>query len=342
MSKEKLNKKQKDRILKHQNSIIDNFKIESLNHGLVITHFGEFIELIKTDSNKNILSQEKIRCHLRGKITNIVCGDFVLWQESIDDEGNGVIEALLERDSLLLRPRPYRDPKPVAANIEQIIVVISPVPEPITNLLDRFLIAAKEANIDTYIVINKMDIINDFIKQKKELKEIKSLYVSLGYKVLLYSAHNKNKENKEFLDILKDKTSILVGQSGVGKSSIINSLIEDDKSRVSQISLSNQKGCHTTTSTILHQLNISGQQKKSAIIDSPGIREFGLWHLDQKNIIDGLPEFKEESLKCKFRDCNHEDSYGCALFEAIDTGKISPSRVRSYKHIMSSIKSKGK
>ena len=342
MSKEKLNKKQKDRILKHQNSIIDNFKIENLNHGLVITHFGEFIELIKIDSNKNILSQKKIRCHLRGKITNIVCGDFVLWQECVDDEGNGVVEALLERDSLLLRPRPYRDPKPVAANIDQIIVVISPLPEPITNLIDRFLIAAKEANIDTHIVINKMDIIDDHIEQKKELKEIKSLYISLDYKVLLYSAHNKNKKNKEFLNILKDKTSILVGQSGVGKSSIINSLINDDKSRVSQISLSNQKGCHTTTSTSLHQLNISGQQKKSAIIDSPGIREFGLWHLDQKNIIDGLPEFKEESLKCKFRDCNHEDSYGCALFEAIEKGKINPSRVRSYKHIMSSIKSKGK
>lgn len=340
MSKQKLNKQQKNRIFKLQTSIVNNYKATNLNHGLVINHFGEFIELIKTDPDRNILSQKKIRCHLRGKITDIVCGDFVLWQDSIDDENNGVIEALLDRNSLLSRPRPYQDPKPVAANIDQIIIVISPVPEPITNLIDRFLIAAKDASINTAIVINKIDIFDNNHKQKEELKEIELLYISLGYKVFLYSSYKKIKENQNFLNILKNKTSILVGQSGVGKSSIINNLIKDEKSRVSNISSSNKKGCHTTTSTMLHQLDISGQQKKSAIIDSPGIREFGLWHLNKKNIIDGLPEFKEESLKCKFRDCNHEGSFGCALHEAIEKGKINPSRVRSYKHIMSSIKNK--
>ena len=340
MSSRKLNKQQKKRINKFQNFVIDNYKVTDLNHGLVINHFGEFIELIKTDSKRNIISQLRIRCHLRGKITDVVCGDFVLWQDSVDDENNGVIEAILERNSLLCRPRPYQNPKPVAANIDEIIIVISPIPEPITNLIDRFLIAAEEADISTSIVINKIDIFEENQKQKEILIELESLYMSLGYEVFRYTTYKKNKENQNFKNFLKNKTSILVGQSGVGKSSIINNLIKDEKSRVSNISLSNKKGCHTTTSTMLHQLSISHEKKNSAIIDSPGIREFGLWHLNQKNIINGLPEFREETLKCKFRDCNHEKSPGCALNDAIEKGKINPSRVKSYKHIMSSIKNK--
>jgi ribosome biogenesis GTPase len=331
MSKRKLNKQQRKRIDDNMRSVANNDD-DQLSLGLVITHYGKEVDVASISTDGTLLASGKQRCHFRANLPTLVCGDKVKWRSAKENSATGVIESLLPRNTVIERPRPYQDPKPVAANIDLIVLVIAPAPEPITSLIDRYIIAAENADIPLAIVLNKMDLINE--QCGEDLEALLALYTSLDYPVYRFQALHNNSEalpdHNEFLNLLQQKTSILVGQSGVGKSSMINSLLDDSAAAVGDISSSNEKGRHTTTTSQMYFLN----HCSAAIIDSPGIREFGLWHLDTNDIIYGLREFRDYAAACKFRDCEHGVSQGCALQAAFDTGKISPSRIASYRHIL--------
>lgn len=351
MSKRKLNKQQRNRIASNQAAVTEEADTGDLLHGLVISHFGKEVEVLPLNADKSIAEQSTHRCHFRAKLPTIVCGDYVLWSLPPAHSTTGVIEALLDRRSLLQRPRPYQDPKPVAANIDAIFITLAPRPEPITSLIDRFLIAAENADIEACLLLNKQDLAPAGSEDAKMIDDILAVYTDLGYRVYRHSSLNHtsgrsssaanidaaNTGTEAFIDALQGKSSILVGQSGVGKSSIINSLSGEPSAKIGDISSSNDKGRHTTTTSQLYQLLGDDPSIASSIIDSPGIREFGLWHLSPDAILSGLPEFERYAMQCKFRDCHHGQSKGCELQAAIDRGDIHPSRISSYYHILDTL-----
>lgn len=347
MARRKLNKKQLNRIANNQ--LAKRQQDENLLLGLVTTHYGSEVDVIKINQAGHADKDIRQRCHFRANLPNIVCGDRVMWKPSSTSGEAGIIEALLDRHTLIERPRPYSDPKPVVANINTIILVISPKPEPIASLIDRYLIAAEIAGIEVIILLNKSDLLTGEINQKlnTEIDKLLNLYRSLDYPVFCSSTKNHStfnfdtpKESLTLKSLFIDKTSILVGQSGVGKSSIINTIVDNSGAATGSISSSHSKGRHTTTTAELyflkHNADDNVDSQDNAVIDSPGIREFGLWHLSEENIIDGLREFRHHAQACKFRDCEHGVSKGCALQIAFDNGTIHPSRVASYQHILNS------
>lgn len=351
MAKRKLNKQQRGRIADQHSATLAN--TGDCLAGIVATHYGSEVEIVAVQDSGAVRTDTVYRCHLRANLPAVVCGDRVLWRPAENTEQTGVVEALEPRSSVINRPRPYSEPKPVAANIDLIVLVIAPSPAPIINLLDRYLIAAENAGIEAALLINKIDLLADpgAGDALLELQNLAALYASLGYRIYYYQAGDTRVEpsNKlgsvakpfEVERVLSNKTSILVGQSGVGKSSIINKLCGRDLAATGHVSSANEKGRHTTTNAQLYflQHTQSGveagvqEQARSGIIDSPGIREFALWHLSHDDIIDGMREFREYANRCRFRDCEHGVSAGCALQRAFDDGLIHPSRIASYRHI---------
>ena len=242
----------------------------------------------------------------------------------------GVVVAQQDRHSVLSRPDPYGKLKPVAANIDQILLVIAPLPEPHANLIDRYLVAAQAVEIEPVILLNKMDLLTADAELQLAMDELLSIYPTLGYRVLHTSI--KDSGMAELHDTLRERTSVFVGQSGVGKSSLVNALLPDADIRVGALSESTQKGTHTTTTAQLLHLTCGG-----TLIDSPGIREFGLWHMSKEQVERGFREFLPLLGTCKFRDCQHEHEPGCAILAAAESGAVSERRRDSYRRIVASL-----
>jgi ribosome biogenesis GTPase len=267
-------------------------------------------------------------CLSRRNLPKLVCGDYVTWQPAGENEG--VIVGLQERKSLLSRPDYQNQLKPVAANIDQILVVIAPEPALDEDLINRYLVAAALTDIEPVLVLNKTDLLRDaqLIQLKNDALDV---YQTLGYKLIAASAKRET-HLKDLKHCLAHKTSIFVGQSGVGKSSLIKAIIPDADIRIGELSQASGLGKHTTTVTMLYHLN-----RPTAIIDSPGIREFGLGHASQPRIAYGFVEFRPFSGHCKFNDCTHQHEPGCAVLEAVKSGQISRRRYESYRRIVDSL-----
>jgi ribosome biogenesis GTPase / thiamine phosphate phosphatase len=286
--------------------------------GLITAHYGTQVAV---ESEPGV-SQ---RCHIRANIEGLVTGDRVVWCAG---EPTGVVVAQLERDSVLSRPDPYGKLKPVAANIDQILVVIAPYPEPHANLINRYLVASEVVGIEPVIVLNKTDLLDAELAARME--DLLAIYPTLGYRIL----HTSSKQGglDELHQALRERTSVFVGQSGVGKSSLVNVLLPEAELRVGALSENTQKGTHTTTTAQLFHLECGG-----SLIDSPGIREFGLWHMTREEVEQGFREFRDILGTCKFRDCQHEREPGCAILAALEAGVITSSRLESYRHIVASL-----
>jgi ribosome biogenesis GTPase len=229
----------------------------------------------------------------------------------------------------LKRPDPYTGLKPVAANIDQVVVVIAPQPTPYADLIDRYLVAAETAGIEPLLLLNKTDLL-DQPELKDTVDEVLEPYKALGYRVVQTSANRA--DLSALVRVLQDRVSVFVGQSGVGKSSLVNSLLPAAALRTSELSQYNQKGQHTTTTARLFHLPTGG-----VLIDSPGIREFGLWHMSRAELEQGFREFAPFLGVCRFRDCKHEAEPDCALLAAVDEGRISEARFRSYQILVDAL-----
>ena len=239
----------------------------------------------------------------------------------------GVVLKHHERLNLLQRPSPFNSGsnaknKAIAANIDQIVLVVSAIPVVPLSSIDRILVAAHEYDMDAIILLNKMD-----LEGSEELFENLKHYERMGYPLLRVSV--KTKEGlQELRDTLKDKCSVFVGQSGIGKSSLVNTLLPDAdyKAKIGALVRSANLGAHTTSSARLFHIPEGGR-----IIDSPGIRELGLWHLSESSIKAGFREIDALTKKCKFRNCRHtEDTLGCAVQQGVRDGVVHPDRLESY------------
>ncbi|XKM13119.1 small ribosomal subunit biogenesis GTPase RsgA [Orbaceae bacterium ac157xtp] len=293
--------------------------------GLVISRFGKVADV---ESEQG----EVFRCNIRRTLASIVTGDKVLWRQNRNSQINSVIEAVQPRHSELVRPDFYDGIKPVAANVDQIMIISAVVPELSLNIIDRYLVACEATKIKPVIVLNKIDLLNQ--TELDELSNTLQYYSNLGYEVLYLSC-----QNQQGLSNLKaklvDKTSILVGQSGVGKSSIINQLLPNlsTDALVGDVSANSGLGQHTTTTTKLYHLPSGGN-----IIDSPGIREFGLWHLEPEQVFSGFKEFYQFIPDCRFRDCNHATDPQCGLQNAVENKQIAPWRLDNYHKILQTMR----
>jgi ribosome biogenesis GTPase len=226
------------------------------------------------------------------------------------------------------RPGASGQLKPVAANIDLVLVVLAPRPEPFLNLLDRYLVAVENLSLKPLIVINKSD-----LRDTEPVPVIDTVledYPALGYDVLEISAHAGLGLGR-LKAALAGKTTVVVGQSGVGKSSLVNALSTEISARVGGLSGGAGKGTHTTTAAQLFHLDGFN------LIDSPGIREFGLWHISPAQLLDGFVEFRPYLGQCKFRDCSHNNEPGCALRAAVATGAIQAYRLENCFQILASL-----
>ncbi|HNC85676.1 MAG TPA: small ribosomal subunit biogenesis GTPase RsgA, partial [Agitococcus sp.] len=268
------------------------------------------------------------RCHIRSNLEALVTGDLVVWQADTTNQ-IGVITALLPRTSLLTRPDPYQKIKPVAANISLILIVFAPIPVPSASLLDRYLVACETVGIKPLLVLNKSDLLNN--EEGQLLRDLLAEYQHLGYDSIEVSCFGNLHELQQRIG---NHNVVFVGQSGVGKSSLINALLPNAQQKVNIISENSLLGQHTTTTTRLFALENGG-----ALIDSPGIREFGIWHLDEEQIKQGFTEFKDFYGTCRFRNCQHLSEPDCALKQAVADGKISERRLESLHRLLAESKS---
>ncbi len=340
MAKRKLNRRQQWRVEKIQEERtiraqkrerdvsrqMQSGELSEEQEGIVIAHFGQLldIEALEGEDKGNLH-----RCHVRANIDSLVTGDRVIWRAGKDL--TGVIEARLDRDTLLQRPDNFGNLKPVAANIDYIVIVIAPEPEPFQGLIDRYIVAAETVGIPPVVLLNKTDLLTD--ENRAELDQMMELYESLGYHTIRASAKDESGQGlSELLAWLDQHTSVFVGQSGVGKSSLIQSLLPEHDIKVGGLSETTRKGTHTTTTAKLFHLPSGGD-----LVDSPGIREFGLWHINEQQLLEGFVEFRPHLGLCRFRDCRHQQEPGCAINEAVANGEISARRMDSYRRIKNAI-----
>ena len=336
MSKNKLSKGQQRRVnANHERRLktsvekpdLDDNLFGEAAEGIVISRFGMHADVESADG-------ETHRCNIRRTIRSLVTGDRVVWRPGkAAAEGvnvKGIVEAVHERTSVLTRPDFYDGVKPIAANINQIVIVSAILPELSLNIIDRYLVACETLDVEPIIVLNKIDLLDakglDFVNTQMDI------YRNIGFRVLMVSSYTQD-GLKPLEEALTDRISIFAGQSGVGKSSLLNSLLGlPVEIVVNDVSDNSGLGQHTTTASRLYHFPHGGD-----VIDSPGVREFGLWHLEPEQVTHGFIDFHDYLGHCKYRDCKHDTDPGCAIREAVEQGKIAVSRFENYHRILESM-----
>jgi ribosome biogenesis GTPase len=281
---------------------------QSVRQGLVIASYGKRYGVELDDGSQ-------VSCVTRGKKNDLACGDRV--DVKMTDTHEGVVEKLHPRSSLLFRSNAYKT-KTLASNVTQVVIVLATTPSFYEALLNRCLIAAEAANIKALIVLNKSDLADN-----SEAMKLLSVYQNLGYQVQPLSAKNDITPLKQWLS---NQISVLVGQSGMGKSTIVNALLPESAVRTQEVSSVLDSGKHTTTAAHLYHLDAH-----SDLIDSPGLQEFGLNHLNIEELEHAFIEFRPYLGKCRFNNCKHLHEPDCAVISAVETGKVSPVRLAFYQ-----------
>ncbi len=303
-----------------------------MKEGRVIQSTGSWYK-VRADSTEIV-----IECRLSGKfrlndyeLTNpVAVGDYVTF--SMKDDGNGSIEEIKDRENYIIRKATHnrQGEQILASNIDQAIVVQS-VKEPKLKegFTNRFLVTCEAYELSPVILVNKMDLANT--GAKKYITEITELYESLGYRTLTTSIHNED-SLKQLKTLLKDQTSVFVGPSGVGKTSLLNHIDPNINRKVADISDYSGKGKHTTTYAKLIELEFGG-----FLVDTPGIREFGLVNIEPWELSLFFPEMLEPRENCKFNNCTHSHEPSCGVQQAFEEGRIDADRYHSYLQMLESL-----
>ena len=317
MSKRRISHQQSARIEKKQKNYRQQTEAEnteSTADGLVIRRFSRHALVESLQGTRTL-------CSIRPTIDSLVAGDRIVWQT--EGKNQGVIVSRYPRESVLGRPDKRGQLKPVAANISQVMIVIAPKPDISWPLLDSYLVMTEYLGLQACIVLNKVDL--PCIELQQQLLQ---QYQPLGYSIILTSIDDKN-HAKQLQSTLNNQTSVFVGQSGVGKSSLIARILPLELDiQTGAISTRTDLGRHTTSSSCLYHLPTGG-----SLIDSPGVREFGLWHMPVTEIAKGFREFIPYLSQCKFRNCNHLNPQGCALLAAVNKKLVSRNRYENYVKI---------
>ena len=265
---------------------------------------------------------EILLCFPRGKKSELACGDQVSIARSGD--GQGVVDAVAPRSTLLYRSNLFKQ-KLIAANVTQIVVVVATEPSFSDELITRCVVAAESQGIKTLIVLNKCDLADRVASAGPMLAP----FEKLGYPLLRLSAHQDAQALRPYL---AGHTSVLVGQSGMGKSTLTNALIPEAKAPTREISAALDSGKHTTTHATLYRLDSS-----STLIDSPGLQEFGLRHLSLGEIEHGFLEFRPLLGQCRFRNCRHDREPDCAIHSALKAGAIDARRYAAFRSLCTEV-----
>jgi ribosome biogenesis GTPase len=261
----------------------------------------------------------KLQCVTRGKKSDVAVGDLVALK--LTSPNQAVIESINERKTLLYRSDQYKS-KLLAANVTQLFIVVATEPGFSDDLVSRALVAADAAGVAAHIVLNKIDVVESLAKTRQRL----AFYAQLGYPVHEVSAKSMPEAVcATLLPLLKGQSTILIGQSGMGKSSLINLLVPDADIATREISAALDTGKHMTTFTRLYRMDAD-----TTIIDSPGFQEFGLHHLSEGMLERAFPEFAPHLGKCKFYNCHHVNEPECAVLAAVKSGVIAPLRHALY------------
>jgi ribosome biogenesis GTPase len=279
--------------------------------GLIVASYGRRFRV-------EIPGGEELDCVTRGKRSDLACGDRVVVERS--GAGLGIIQDVRPRASLLYRSDAYRE-KLIAANVTQVLVVAAASPPPHEALLDRCFVAAAHGRMAAAIALNKSD-----LPEHGAARQRLDLYEALGYRVVSLSA---KRDISALYPLLEGHTSVLVGQSGVGKSTIVNRLVPAASARTNEVSRALGSGRHTTTHVRLYHCDA-----RSHIIDSPGMQVFGLHHLEAEDLAPGFIEFRPHIGHCRFRDCRHLAEPGCAIEVACAAGQIAAQRLAAYRALL--------
>lgn len=295
--------------------------------GVVLKSTGSWYQV------RSFESGELFNCRIKGKFrvagiksTNpIAVGDVVHFHLEDHQEGQGIISAIQDRKNYIVRKSVNLSKQVhiIASNMDQVLLVTTLAqPTTSTGFMDRFLSTAEAYSIPTIIVFNKIDLYDE--EEMMELEYREAVYSAIGYKVLKTSAMQGIGLEK-LKEELKDKTTLLSGHSGVGKSTLVNAVEPNLDLRTGTISLSHRKGQHTTTFAEMHPLRMGGD-----VIDTPGIKGFGMVNMKKKEISHFFPEIFALSEQCRFHNCMHLNEPECAVKSALEENKIAPTRYESY------------
>jgi ribosome biogenesis GTPase len=298
--------------------------MSELQGTIVAAHGRHYLADVEADGNHQLL-----QCVTRGKKTNVAVGDIVHLKRTSNDQA--VIEKIAERTTLLYRSDQYKS-KLLAANISRLFIVIATEPGFTDDLVSRALVACEAAGIEAHLILNKVDVTEGLARARERA----ALYTGMGYPLHEVSAKSDPEGTvATLLPLLHGHSSILIGQSGMGKSSIINLLIPDADIAVREISEALDTGKHTTTFTRLYRLpGDGGSDAGGTIIDSPGFQEFGLYHLSEGMLERAFVDFKPYLGGCKYYNCRHLAEPQCAILDAVASGKISRMRHELYAQLL--------
>lgn len=288
--------------------------------GTVISHYS-------TEVAVEDLHGQVFRCFFRQNCDQLVVGDHVMWQ--IDKGNRGVVTGVAQRKNVLSRHGKDSREQIMAANVDSLVIMFS-AEETVSMLgIDRYIVAAELSKIKATLVVNKIELLTD--EQREQLEDRFKIYKDLGYSVHFVSV-DKKIGIRALRQELADKCNIIVGQSGVGKSSLINLLLPHESVRVGEVSEVTRKGKHTTTGAHLYHIPSGGD-----LIDSAGIRHFNCWHTTADEVERGFIEFAPYFGLCKFRNCEHAKEPHCALQDAVKAGNISAERLGNYHKMVAEL-----